>query len=203
MVRYTPSVFGFPNKLITKLRYSDYHNLSVTSGALAKYVYRWNSTWDPNYTGTGHQPLYRDTYANVYYHYSVIRATARITFSNTDSDNPYIVGVVTEDDATSATGFTTLMEQSNGQYQQLTALPGSQSLLTFNTTWDCKRNLGIDPMSSAQYKTAVGDDPTDDSYLVLWAQIEDGTSTAAIPLGVTIELIQEVLWSELQTPSPN
>jgi hypothetical protein len=201
VVRYTPSVLGFPNKLVTKLRYADYVNLAVTSGALAKYAFRWNSMFDPDFTSSGHQPLYRDQYAAVYNFYSVIAARAKITFTNTDVDNPYLVGAVTDEDATASTSFQTLMEQSNGTFQQLTALSGSRSMVTLNRTWSAISILGIDPYESAGYRTAIGDNPSNDSFLIIWAQIEDGSSSGS--LGVTVEIEYDVLWSELLTPSQN
>jgi len=199
VIRFQPSIFGFPDKLITKLRYCDYHNLAITSGALSSHAYRWNSTFDPNYSGGGHQPLYRDTYAGIYNFYSVVRAHAKITFTNTDVDNPFIIGCVTDEDATISTTYTTLMEQSRGKFRRITALSGSQSCVSVEMDWDCKTVLGIDPFDDATYKSAVGDNPTKDSFLIFWAQVEDGAATSN--LGVTIELIQEVLWNELLTPT--
>lgn len=199
VIRFKPSIFGFPDKLITKLRYCDYKNIATTAGALTSHAFRWNSTFDPDFTGTGHQPLYRDTYAGIYNFYSVIRAHAKITFTNTDVDNPFIVGCLTDEDSTISSTFTTLMEQSRGKFRRLTALSGSNSSLTIEMDWDAKTVLGVDPMEDGSYKAAVGDNPTKDSFLIIWQQVEDGSSS--VTLGVTVELIQEVLWNELLTPT--
>jgi hypothetical protein len=183
---------------MTKLRYCDYHNLTSTSGALAKLTYRWNSTFDPYQTGVGHQPLYRDTYAGIYDHYAVVRATAIIRVVNPGTVSS-LFGAITDDDSSSSATFQTLMEQNHGRHSELTPLTGSKSDDTFVMTWDCKQILSIDPFTSEEYKTAVGSDPTEESYLVVWAIPVDGSSTNT--LGVTIELIQEVLWTELTTPT--
>jgi hypothetical protein len=165
---------------------------------LAKIVYRWNSTFDPNQSGGGHQPLYRDTYAGVYDHYSVISARAIIEITNQGSVGS-ICGTLTDDDGTTSTTFQTLMEQSHGQSAQITPLTGSRSDVTFICTWNCKNVLGIDPFASETYKAAVGSDPTEESELLIWGIPDDGSSTNT--LSVTITLEQEVLWTELTTPT--
>ncbi len=199
VVRYTPDVFGFPDRLLTKLRYADVLSNSSTSGSLATQIFRWNSTFDPDFTNTGHQPLYRDTYAGVYDQYAVVRARARVIFDNPNAAVGFVIGVVTDDDTTASTTFQTLMEQSHGQRTTLTPLSGSHSSHEFLITWDCAQVLNIDPFTSESYKTAVGSNPTEVSTLVMWSKPIDGSSTAGVQ--VTIELIQEVLWTELTTPT--
>jgi hypothetical protein len=184
--------------LETRLRYADYHNISIVSGALTKFTYAWNSTYDPNQSGGGHQPLYRDVFAGIYDHYSVVRARAIVRVINPGTTS-VLVGCVTDDDTTSSSTFQTLMEQSHGTTQHLTPVSGSKSEAVFNLSWDCIKVLGIDPYSSESYKTAVGSDPTEMSTLVVWAIPDDGSTT--VTLNATIELVQEVLWTELTTPT--
>ena len=103
ITRFQPLTFGFPDRLLTKLRYHD-GPLIITStlGGQALYQFRWNSTFDPDFTSAGHQPLYRDTYASLYDQYAVIRATARIVFTNTLGGTSFLVGCTTDDDTSAA-----------------------------------------------------------------------------------------------------
>jgi len=190
--------FGFPKQMLTKLRYYDTYAMTVTTGSLGKQVMRWNSTFDPDYSGVGHQPLYRDTFAGVFDHYAVVSATANVKIINT-STVPIICGVVTDDDATSAGVVTVLCEQTTGQHCLLPPVSGSLSSVTFNPTWSCKADLGIDPYSSEEYKTTVGSNPTEESYLHVWATVTDGASSTSVI--VSLEIVQTILWTELATPS--
>lgn len=199
IVRFSPNVFGFPDRLLTRLRYADVKNITSTIGALGTAVFRWNSCYDPDFSGVGHQPLYRDTYASVYDQYAVVRATARFTFVNVSTTISAIVGHVTDDDTSISGNFNVLMEQSHGSRAILTPLAGSKSAHTFDVNWDCQEVLGIDPFTSQTYKTSVSTDPSETSALGLWVIAQDGTST--ITLQVVIEIIQEVLWTELSTPT--
>jgi hypothetical protein len=192
-------VFGFPDRIVTRLRYVDYHNLTCTAGALGTYIYRWNSLFDPNQTGTGHQPLYFDTLAGVYDQYAVISAKAMITFTNPSTTVATLCGVVTDDDTSTSATFQTLMEQNHGQSMLVTPLSGSLSEWTVKPTWDCASVLGIDPFASETYKTAVGSNPTEVSTLAFWAIPSDGASTIILPTRIQLEF--EVLFTELTTPT--
>lgn len=187
---------GFPDKILSKLRYVDLMTLTSTVGSIGKNAFRWNSTFDPDATGTGHQPLYRDTFSSVYDQYAVISATARVKFINPGT-NPMRVGVLTDDDFTSSTTVDTLCEQNHGQHVLLPPMLGSLSSHTFTISWDCKQILGIDPFSSETYKTAVGSNPSEESYLHVWASDPLAGTTSVY---VEVELVQIVLWTELGTP---
>lgn len=67
--------WGFPNSIITKLRYGSLIQLnSTTITPLARHLFRCNSCFDPDFTGVGHQPLYYDSYTAIYDQYVVIGA---------------------------------------------------------------------------------------------------------------------------------
>jgi len=63
---------GLPDRLRVKLVYRENLSYSQTSGDLADQVYRANSLFDPDLTGTGGQPYLFDQWASVYGVYTVI-----------------------------------------------------------------------------------------------------------------------------------
>ncbi len=198
IVKYSPNVFGFPQRLMTKLRYCDTFPITSTLGAQGLQSYRWNSTFDPDMTGTGHQPLYRDTYAGIYDHYAVVRARATVRILNAVTTVPFLVGIVTDDDGTPSASANTISEMSTAQTRLISPLSGSMSNVTLTATWDCVKVLGIDPYTSQTYKTAVGSNPTEDSTLSIFCYTTDG-STNSIVFQIVLE--QDVLWTELTTPT--
>lgn len=189
---------GFPLSMLSNIRYNDTYVLSITSGNLQKQNMRWNSVFDPDQTGTGHQPLYRDTFAAIYDQYAVVSAAASVTFVNTSS-TPILVGLVTEDDTSSSTDHHVLIEQAQGLHRMLPSQSGSLSTHTFTHKWSAKRNLRIDPFKSETYKTAVGSNPSEESDLLIWGTTADGSSSATFAVDVT--MVYEVLWTELSTPT--
>jgi hypothetical protein len=192
-------VFGFPDRLLTKLRYCDTGVVSGATGSVGQQVFRLNSTFDPDFTNVGHQPMFRDTYASVYDQYSVVSVVAKIQLININTSDIIITGAVIDDDTTASTSAAVLMEQSHGVNRDLTPLAGSRSEWEFTINWSAKEFLNIDPFSSQTYKTSVGSNPTEVSTLALWAAAENGSSS--IFMHWKIELDMTVLWTELTTPS--
>lgn len=198
IVRFSPSgVFGFPDKLIVRLRYHEGNSIVSTTGGLSTYKFRLNSLWDPNYTGTGHQPMYRDTYASIYNHYSVVANTVQVRFVN-NSNAPFWVGAVIEDDSAAQAGVDPIIEQNHSRSHLVTAAGGNSASSAVTINWDCKKILGINPYTTESYKTPQGEDPGEQSYLIVYAATADSTTNTML-FDVTMNFT--VLMSELITPT--
>lgn len=191
-------VYGFPPQMLTRLRYVDTYTVSSVAGSIGKQVMYLNSTFDPDNSGTGHQPLYRDTYAAIYDQYAVVATKLTATFV-INSTQAMLCGAVVDDDNTTSTTANTLMEQNLGRHKLVSQATGSPNTWTVTINWDCQRDLGIDPYASESYKTAIGANPTELVSLLLWAQPADLAATTTS--FVNVELEQTVLWTELTTPT--
>lgn len=190
-------MFGFPSQLVTKLRYADTYALVCTSGAIAKNVFNMNSIFDPDSTGIGHQPAYRDTYATLYDQYAVISSNIKVTFVSLAANTGVHAGLTMDDDSTTTTTVTTLIEQNFGKTTLLAPISGGLSCKTLTASFDCKKHLGIDPYTSEQYKSSQGSNPNETFCAVAWASPCDGSSTVTVQALVEIEYT--VLFSELAT----
>jgi len=73
----------FPASIKRRLRYSTNALLVATSGAVASYVFRANDLFDPDFTGTGHQPMGFDQLMVWYNHFCVVEARIIAIFRNT------------------------------------------------------------------------------------------------------------------------
>lgn len=194
-----PQTYGFPTRMLTKLRYCDTYALVSTTGSTGKQVFNINSTYDPDSTGAGHQPLYRDTFAAIYDQYAVVSADITVTFNSNASTSSMIVGGLFDDDSTTSTSLTTLLEQNTGKHLFLPNATGALSSRTLKFSWDCKKYLGIDPYTSQTYKTAIGANPTEIATFLIYAIPADGTSSTITTVLVEIDFV--VLFTELQTPT--
>ncbi len=89
-----------PKKLV-KLRYVDTITLNAGAAAVVAHTFRATSIFDPDRTGTGHQPLLHDTYALLYGSYRVISSTIRCTpvASTASTVVPNFWGVFTDEDS--------------------------------------------------------------------------------------------------------
>lgn len=77
------SVQPIAARYIAKHKYSDTFQLSLVGGQV--YRFNLNSMFDPNRTGTGHQPYGRDTLATLYNRYRVFRVSYALSFYNSSA----------------------------------------------------------------------------------------------------------------------
>lgn len=70
---------------ICVLEYSDFQARQPSAGVANDYLFNLNSIFDPDRSGAGHQPLYRDQLALMYNRYRVFACAYRIVAINTDT----------------------------------------------------------------------------------------------------------------------
>lgn len=80
----------FPARTSRKLRYSTNFSLSSTAGAVVSQVFSANGMFDPDITGTGHQPMGFDQMMLSYNHYTVTGSRILCTFKNTTAAVPVV-----------------------------------------------------------------------------------------------------------------
>jgi hypothetical protein len=189
------TVWAFPNTIISKLRYVQYLTLTSTTGSMASNYFRANSLFDPDQTGTGHQPLYRDTYASIYNHYKVLGAKITVRACHVTPETTATAlafGIVGEDDNAASSTSETRMEQSNSSY----ALIGKNSKATLFATFEPNEMFGA---GGADDNTAMGSNATEEWYFVVWAASADGASSNK--LNCIVEIDYTVRFAELVTPT--
>ena len=78
-----------PLRQILTMPYSQELTLSIvgSTNTMTKNTFRLNSMYDPDQTGTGHQPYFWDQYTEIYNNYQVIAARWKVTFINESSDS--------------------------------------------------------------------------------------------------------------------
>lgn len=66
------NMFGLPDRYECELVYFDRYSFSHTVGSQGNQQFRLNSLFDPDYTGTGHQPMGYDQITPLYHQYCVL-----------------------------------------------------------------------------------------------------------------------------------
>ena len=194
-----PLQYGFPDTIITKLRYCDVMALTGTAGAIAKNVFVANGIFDPDFTGTGHQPLYRDQYAGIYDNYVVLGSKIKVGYQSRTNLQGTIAGIVGDNDTTISSTLTTLLEQNNSVHTLLSD-PGGPIQFLFNT-FSPRQMIGVDAKDDGSSFTPVGSNPTDIFCWSVWIQSTDGSSTEVCD--VLVEIEYTVKFAQLSTPVQN
>lgn len=190
-------IYGFPNSIITKLRYYDCFNQTSTLGGVARNLWRANSIFDPDQTNAGHQPMYRDQWATIYNHYVVIGSKITVTFVPTSATVPMVCGVAGDDDSSTSTTPQTLVEQNNSKHVVI-GTTGSEPK-TVTMTFEPVDAFGVDTKDDGRSLTATGSNPFEEWYFCTYAFTLDGASTATV--GMAVEIEYTVKFAELVTPT--
>lgn len=193
-------VFGFPNSIITKLRYCDQVRVTSTAGAVNGYVFAANGIFDPDISATGHQPLFRDQFAAVYDQYTVIGSKITVTMTNLSATATAIFGINGDDDSAGSATLSTKMEQNNSLWCQLGPLGSGSDTKTMVATFEPLRDFGIDAKNDGASSTAIGSNPTELWCYQVFVAAANAT-TANFEFGVQIEYT--VKFAEQITPVQN
>jgi len=186
--------FGFPDRLQTKLRYCDVVTLTPTTGGRSSWAFRMNSLFDPDFTSTGHQPMWFDQLAAVYKAYRVTGAVLKATFvpsiinttEATDS-GPYIVGITgSTETSLGANSISALLENNNNTTSIVVDKQGATNCETLSQTFSIKRDLGLDTMDGTTGAFVSGN-PSASYYCFVWANDMNENATGEVTVKIEIE----------------
>lgn len=176
-------IFGFPDEFITTIRYVDVYTLTSASNGIAKQYMRMNSLFDPDQTGTGHQPYYFDQFAALYNRYTVLGSKLTAEFSLLPSaiataqpSGPAVIGVIGDDSASTSTTVSTLLESNSCKHTLLGSQHGGPNIKTLTLTYSPSRELGLSPDDDT-VGALVTTNPSNQWYGLVW-MAETGLSTA-------------------------
>jgi len=148
------------------LEYTDIESRTLVAATVNDRLWNLNSIFDPDRSGAGHQPLYRDQLSAMYGRYRVFACAYRIDVYNTDSASSSYVNVcVVPNNSTSAfTDMNAAMEAPGAMTKTLGYSASSTSTCFFSKYINLPQLNGV---SAAEYKAddrfqaALSSDPTE------------------------------------------
>lgn len=198
--RYRNLLNPFPNTKLVRHKYCDVVPLvSLGAGLIQRYQWRANSTYDPDYTGVGHQPMFRDEMAAQYNYYTVLSARLIVTIPN-GNGNERRWCLFCDDEDTIPTSTRYQVEEQHAVY-----LPGGKldkRYLPLRLTawydavkWNKTSRSGL--MADDLQKVASNDNPGAKAvkYFSLTCQPMTATDTLDA-INIHVQLYQTVMWRE-------
>lgn len=147
--------------------------ISISPGVTASaHSFRINSMYDPDFTGTGHQPLFRDVMSGIYARYRVNSVKYKITCMQGNA-NQLLVGVF----ATQDTGYNPNLDQfqniiekrnTDWRFQNVNTPP-----VVLKGRLTCAKVAGVTRQAykdERSYSGAVGADPALPLFLTIFCQ---------------------------------
>lgn len=177
----TPTYGGMPPSRNVTMTYVDGNTIHAGAGTglYSYWSYRANSLYDPDQTGTGHQPMGRDQWALFYTYYVVTEAEIAVTFTpQSVSTFPLEVGILLhEDGSTLGPNLASICEQGRSKRKSILGSFGCvpvQVTHSFNAaSW-----FGIKDVTAARSSIGaiMSANPSDLADFVVYAGSFFGTS---------------------------
>lgn len=179
---------AFPQKLITTLRYTGTAQL-VTGTSLVRQHFACNGLYDPDTSGTGHQPAYFDQLNALYNHYVVLGSKIRITFQAVDNFMPLLVCGLINDDSTAITGTTvsTIAEQT--QAKTIFLSPTDTNINTMHLFYSAKKVWGSDFIQKDSLQGTGAANPTELQHYDFYCMAANGSGVTTVHAYFEIEYI--------------
>ncbi len=183
-----------PSMFRGKMFYHTTLSIAPTAGSVAANVFRLNSVYDPDYTGTGTTVVGWTQLNGMYNRHRVLHATVRATFVNNSATIPLTVFIALNPVTTVGTGITQILAQRH---------VWSDGLAT--TSGPCTRTHTIGAPIAAIYGVPAAQVRNEDDFAAVGAAVPnnvafchigayaDGAATGALTMHVSIEF--DVVWS--------
>jgi len=159
------------------------------AGTIGNYFFRCNDAFDPNATGTGHQPMGFDQMMLLFEQFYVLRSHIRIRAYNTSSAGFFpVVGLALTPDTTSIVSESA---QEQGLLVSKVMPPKSEAgdHITLTLTCDCPRYFGVKRqpyIASSLFQGTAGNVPTELCYFKLFVYDLGAANTVSVIFDVTI-----------------
>jgi len=185
----------FPKQLANTLRYCEKISISNTLGAINSYQFSCNGCYDPNVTGTGHQPLYFDQLCAVYDHYTVVKSkmTCRVVCL-AQAVSAYFVAYIDDDTNTNVATWDGAAERETAK--TVTFSPGPDGSHVITLYWDAKKVFAGDPLADPDLQGTASANPVEQSYFTL---ISGNSSTENQGFDCYVTIDYDVVWNEFKS----
>jgi len=167
----------FPSRTTRKLRYSTNVSLSITSGVTASWVFSTNNLFDPDVTGTGHQPMGFDQLMLSYNHYCVTYCKMFATFKNGGSSTP-AVAITAQANNTPITTIDQILESGMLSTTTLGTNSSGEAVKLLTCEMNLARFLGkVNIVDDPECQGSVSSGPTELEYFHVQAWDSAGASS--------------------------
>lgn len=168
---------GFSDMTSARLTYVDTLVLAPTA-THTSYSFRGNSLYDPDYTGTGHQPLYFDQYSEIYNKYRVMGCSIRIDTNNASTASALYFIAYPSTDLGTLTTISQALEQNRAKAPKIIPLGQTYSSTRIKAYASSRKVLGLTKTQVMDEDNAstVGANPLQVWYWNLFWESTDGNA---------------------------
>lgn len=194
-----------PDRFLVKLKYSEQFGMSSVAGTSGYYQFRVNSIFDPNLTGTGHQPLGHDQWANFYNRYRVRGMKYFVTFTNYNTTYQMEVAINLRPNSAVSSDMNVIREDPYTVFKTILGIEGSgQANKSSRGYASVAKIRGISRMrlgSESDLQAQFGNNPPITPILNLYLYNQDATAAGDCRCRVDLVYYTEMFDRKIQTAS--
>lgn len=152
-----------------KLTYTDKIELSPAGGSTNYYTFRANGPYDPDYSGTGHQPRYWDLVTPGWKEYTVLGSKITVQFlpsTASDSAQPGVYWL--QESGGTANAYGSIQDAREDRQQIMPSAPTDGHVPDISKTFSLKALAGSKyGVADDQYTSLVSSTPPTQRYFIL------------------------------------
>jgi hypothetical protein len=170
------------------------------SGTVGNYIFVANGLYDPDYSGTGHQPMGFDQMMVFYYHYTVLRAKITVNARSNSGTYGGFAAISRNGSTTGVTVPDDLVEAGNIEYRYTASTGQIPNHISMKMDMDVGKFAGIDDlMDDDTYRGSSTANPADGEYfhLSFWSPF----TTTAFTCNFDVLIEFEAIFTEPKKPS--
>lgn len=188
-----------PMKFKATMRYSEPRILipAPSDAFNGTWIFSANGIYDPDFTGTGHQPSGFDQLIAMYDHFVVIGAKAIVTFVNSDTSDSMICGIDVRDSINAESDVRVVIESGTAKYVNLSPRDAGTNQATVTYSVNPARFLGRSkPLSDPNLKGSASANPVEQCYFHMFNANLDDQGTQGTPVTANVVIEYQVMFIE-------
>jgi hypothetical protein len=191
-VSFPPNCIGFPDRLTTILKYVEVntHTGSATPSAQA---WACNSAYDPNFSGSGHQPSFFDNFSAIYGRYFVRTFKVELEITNTLATTAVEAVCVYSDVSVTGSTVDQISESKYSKWCTVGLSTSGTSVRRITMPWMSSAKLMGQPFTEADDNmySDIGSGPIDTAFCITKLAAVDGitTMTAIVKTSIFMEVV--------------
>lgn len=199
---------GFPQRMRMNHRYATNIFRSAAAGAISTFVFSANGMFDPDITGTGHQPTYFDKMAALYDHYTVLSSKVSVVAVSISTSTAKAAEIVLNLGDTASSSFSNTnncREQPYCSYIQMPLCTATNPASTINNrlslAFNAYRTFGSRALSDPNLRGDSSSNPTEGTFYYLSCQ--DVNIGAQVDINYMITIDYQAEWTEQRQENTN
>ncbi len=186
-----------PKRTITKLKYTETLLINPPAGGGGfTHVFRANGMFDPDATGTGHQPMGFDQWMLFYDHFTVTGSTIKVNFLNRNATDAYTAGIGLRDSVTTHNNINRFREEAQTNYDYIGVATGGHNTKNVYNRFSAKNFFGRSHViDNEELRGSASADPTEQALYHILVGPSDSASDEGV-LDVNVEIVYTVIFTE-------